>query len=439
MKNKILLGAIISIKLFAIPDEEINLNQRREESKVNQQERINQSKKSIAEWHSDLQARIEQAKTSKLSDPAKELRDRLGVNENATDIEIRKAYHKIALTTHPDKGGDAEEFKKIDHAYKILTNPEELSKYRMKMRAEAQKNPKQQKNLDSLTKAAEMVKTVDRYIQNIESGKSVDSKALNAALKAQYETFEELSSDTDLNSAIHDWAKSMVKEVREIQEELSSQLTSPSRSTTESARSQKPSTKPTSGRSATPTTDPDSSPIEKAINSGDDKKLSYLYDQAHLAGAGHAQGVIGAINDLVQPIVTRYMDLYGSQDPAKIEQATKYAKELESKLRGKNQKLWEDIKSRIEKSIKKYNDNIKKAKKNLGKDLKGKRTSKAKDDMRSARKSGISEEQMEDELKQAQQAETPEEQAKSKGFWQKIMNFFKKLFKTNQPTDSKPN
>jgi hypothetical protein len=33
----------------------------------------------------------------------------LGVDKNADDDVIRKAYRKLALTNHPDKGGDVEQ------------------------------------------------------------------------------------------------------------------------------------------------------------------------------------------------------------------------------------------------------------------------------------------------------------------------------------------
>ena len=41
----------------------------------------------------------------------------LGISKNATPQEIKKAYRKLASKHHPDKGGDAEQFKKIQEAY----------------------------------------------------------------------------------------------------------------------------------------------------------------------------------------------------------------------------------------------------------------------------------------------------------------------------------
>ena len=37
----------------------------------------------------------------------------LGVSKTSDANEIKKAYKKLAVKHHPDKGGDEEEFKKI--------------------------------------------------------------------------------------------------------------------------------------------------------------------------------------------------------------------------------------------------------------------------------------------------------------------------------------
>ncbi len=47
----------------------------------------------------------------------------MGVDDNATPEEIKKAYRKLSMKHHPDKGGDEEKFKEISEAYKELTNP----------------------------------------------------------------------------------------------------------------------------------------------------------------------------------------------------------------------------------------------------------------------------------------------------------------------------
>jgi len=53
----------------------------------------------------------------------------LGLSKTAKPTEIKKAYHKLALKEHPDKGGDEEKFKKIQMAYEILSDEEKRQKY----------------------------------------------------------------------------------------------------------------------------------------------------------------------------------------------------------------------------------------------------------------------------------------------------------------------
>lgn len=53
----------------------------------------------------------------------------LGLKKDATESEIKKAYRKLALTHHPDKGGDENKFKEIAEAYEVLSNPDKKSNY----------------------------------------------------------------------------------------------------------------------------------------------------------------------------------------------------------------------------------------------------------------------------------------------------------------------
>jgi len=53
----------------------------------------------------------------------------LGVNKNATEREIKKAFKKAALKHHPDRGGDAEKFKEVEKAKQILTDPQKRKLY----------------------------------------------------------------------------------------------------------------------------------------------------------------------------------------------------------------------------------------------------------------------------------------------------------------------
>lgn len=59
----------------------------------------------------------------------KKLYEVLGVDQKATQDEIKKAFRKLAIQHHPDKGGDQEKFKEINAAYEILSNEEKRQTY----------------------------------------------------------------------------------------------------------------------------------------------------------------------------------------------------------------------------------------------------------------------------------------------------------------------
>lgn len=53
----------------------------------------------------------------------------LGVGKDASATDIKKAYRKLAMKHHPDKGGNPDTFKEISKAYEILSDPEKKGLY----------------------------------------------------------------------------------------------------------------------------------------------------------------------------------------------------------------------------------------------------------------------------------------------------------------------
>ena len=53
----------------------------------------------------------------------------LGLDRNASPEDIKKAYRKLAVKHHPDKGGDQEKFKEISAAYEILSDEQKKANY----------------------------------------------------------------------------------------------------------------------------------------------------------------------------------------------------------------------------------------------------------------------------------------------------------------------
>lgn len=53
----------------------------------------------------------------------------LGVGKDASPDEIKRAYREGSKRTHPDAGGDPEQFKQLAVAYKILSDEEKRKRY----------------------------------------------------------------------------------------------------------------------------------------------------------------------------------------------------------------------------------------------------------------------------------------------------------------------
>lgn len=61
--------------------------------------------------------------------PKRNLYATLGILRTCSDVEIRAAYKRRALETHPDKGGCHNSFLKVIQAFTALSDPVERAKY----------------------------------------------------------------------------------------------------------------------------------------------------------------------------------------------------------------------------------------------------------------------------------------------------------------------
>jgi len=64
--------------------------------------------------------------------PARDLYEILGIERDANDEDIRKAYRRLARELHPDVNAEPrseERFKEVAGAYEILSDPEKRARY----------------------------------------------------------------------------------------------------------------------------------------------------------------------------------------------------------------------------------------------------------------------------------------------------------------------
>lgn len=53
----------------------------------------------------------------------------LGLSKDASDDEIKKAFRRVAVEHHPDRGGDEAKFKEANEAYEVLKDPAKRQRY----------------------------------------------------------------------------------------------------------------------------------------------------------------------------------------------------------------------------------------------------------------------------------------------------------------------
>ena len=85
----------------------------------------------------NVQSKLREAKLELKKASRKDYYKILGVEKNASDAEIKKAYRKLALRWHPDKNSQTEEtkveaekkFKDIGEAYAVLSDGTKRQRY----------------------------------------------------------------------------------------------------------------------------------------------------------------------------------------------------------------------------------------------------------------------------------------------------------------------
>jgi molecular chaperone DnaJ len=53
----------------------------------------------------------------------------LGIDKSASKEDVKKAFRKLAMEHHPDKGGNAEKFKEVSEAYSVLSDDNKRAQY----------------------------------------------------------------------------------------------------------------------------------------------------------------------------------------------------------------------------------------------------------------------------------------------------------------------
>ena len=71
----------------------------------------------------------------------KNLYEILAVAKDATAEQIKKAYRKLAMKHHPDKGGDELQFKELSKAYSVLSDEDKRKRYDETGQVEEERDP----------------------------------------------------------------------------------------------------------------------------------------------------------------------------------------------------------------------------------------------------------------------------------------------------------
>lgn len=124
----------------------------------------------------------------------------LGIRKNAKQSTIKRAYRRLALIHHPDKGGDPEQFKRITEAYTVLSNETKRAKY----------DAGEDYTVDVADLATKKIKNA--FLEIIEMGRDADSVEIITAIicnekSRQERTIQQLKAYYERNHNLIDKVK----------------------------------------------------------------------------------------------------------------------------------------------------------------------------------------------------------------------------------------
>ena len=147
----------------------------------------------------------------------------LGLNENATEKEIKQAYHKLAKELHPDKASSDEErrnfeqrFADVSKAYNVLKDKSRREEFDKALKKDDEKKKKKKPRSRNIIQSRTSVASGDYSKERIQIAKKAYVKGMQIAKSGDYEksvNFFQAAIDNDDTEPLYYYrlAKSMMK------------------------------------------------------------------------------------------------------------------------------------------------------------------------------------------------------------------------------------